>query len=287
VKESVFIGDIADVSCPDAKIAERLRAVSLGYAPALGAARAIPRSAVVAALRAAGFAEPTISLGGAETTRIRRDAQTIDIEKIHQSVAVAMLAKLGDAADITLEIMPLEDIEPVPAPLGTPDIRVAVTGVAGVSGTFPCVVEIRIDGRVVRRLSLQAKVNAYADVFALSRTVAAGERIRESDGSFLRMRLSQPISRYVTLGRFPKSVAARRTLPAREPILRDALVSQPVVKPGDLVKIIGRSDAVVVEVGGEARGTGRIGDRIQVRNKQSGVLLTALVEDEGVVSVKQ
>jgi flagellar basal body P-ring formation protein FlgA len=286
-RETVLIGDIADVTGGRAESVHRLRGVSLGCAPALGVTRMIARAEIAAAIRAAGFSEREIAFGGAAVTRIRRDAQVIDLDVIRQSIERTMRDKLDGGGDVSFEMPPLEDVPPIVAPPGEPDIRVAVHGAVGVSGTLPCVVEVRVAGRVVRRLTVQAKVNAYAKVFALLRAVAAGERIRESDGVFLRMRLTQPLARYVTPGRFPKAIFARRALAPREPVLRDALATQPVVKPGDTVRIIGRSEGVVVEVGGEARGTGRIGDRIQVRNKQSGVLLTALVEDEGVVSVKQ
>jgi flagellar basal body P-ring formation protein FlgA len=286
-REIISVGDVAEVTGARAESVRRLRAVSLGCAPGVGGTRLIPRSAIAAAIRAAGFSESEIAFGGAATARVRRDAQVVDLDVIRQSIERTMREKLDAGGDVSFEMPPLEDVPPIVAPPGEPDIRVAVHGAVGVSGTLPCVVEVRVAGRVVRRLTVQAKVNAYAKVFALSRAVAAGERIRESDGVFLRMRLTQPLARYVTPGRFPKAIFARRALAPREPVPRDALATQPVVKPGDAVRIIGRSEGVVVEVGGEARGTGRIGDRIQVRNKQSGVLLTALVEDEGVVSVKQ
>jgi flagella basal body P-ring formation protein FlgA len=39
-------------------------------------------------------------------------------------------------------------------------------------------------------------------------------------------------------------------------------------------------------VQGEARGSGRVGDRILVKNLQSGLMFQAVIVDEGIVSVK-
>ena len=61
-----------------------------------------------------------------------------------------------------------------------------------------------------------------------------------------------------------------------------------MVKPGYTVRSDGVADdgKVSVIVTGEARGSGRVGDRIPVRNTQSKSMLQATVIDEGLVRVK-
>jgi len=82
-----------------------------------------------------------------------------------------------------------------------------------------------------------------------------------------------------------RGVAVRQAIAKGEPLMTDNLVAEMIVKPGDQVRIIGQSGSLYIEVKGEARSAGRVGDRIQVRNTQSGILLQATVEDEGLVRV--
>jgi flagella basal body P-ring formation protein FlgA len=77
-----------------------------------------------------------------------------------------------------------------------------------------------------------------------------------------------------------------RSLAAGEAITLDALIADIVVKPGDPVRIVGQSGALTILVMGEARAAGHVGDRIQVKNLQSGLLLQAVIVDEGVVNVR-
>jgi flagella basal body P-ring formation protein FlgA len=99
-------------------------------------------------------------------------------------------------------------------------------------------------------------------------------------------RLERAVSSYVRQPKALRGMRLRRTLARGEALLGEALSADIVIKPGDTVRIIGQSGRIYVEVKGEARAAGHIGDRIQVKNVQSGILLQAIVEDEGVVRVR-
>jgi flagella basal body P-ring formation protein FlgA len=81
-------------------------------------------------------------------------------------------------------------------------------------------------------------------------------------------------------------MAVRRTVAKGEAITTDVLAAEFVIHPGDQVRIVSESGKLQVTAKGEARSAGRIGDRIQVKNLQSGVMLQAVVVDEGLVAVR-
>jgi flagella basal body P-ring formation protein FlgA len=99
-------------------------------------------------------------------------------------------------------------------------------------------------------------------------------------------RLERPLTHYISDPERLRGMAVRRAMARGEAITTDAISSEIVVRPGDQVRIIGQSGALQLMVNGEARAAGRIGDRIQVKNLQSGALLQAIVADEGVVRIR-
>ena len=68
-------------------------------------------------------------------------------------------------------------------------------------------------------------------------------------------------------------------------ITSDSFVASIVIRVGDRVRIVGQSGKMQIIVNGEARASGKIGDRIAVKNLQSNAVLQAVVEDEGLVKV--
>jgi len=135
-------------------------------------------------------------------------------------------------------------------------------------------------------LSAMAQVEAMHTVLVTTRDLAANSLISEADTKLEARRLERAASFYVRDATRLRGMVVRGAMARGEAITLDTLVASIVVRPGDAVRIIGASRTVAVTVAGEARGAGRIGDRIQVKNLQSGVVLQAVVVEEGVVRVR-
>ncbi len=69
------------------------------------------------------------------------------------------------------------------------------------------------------------------------------------------------------------------------PLFADSIAAATVIKLGDPVRIEASYGRIKIVVNGEARANGRIGERIAVKNKDSGVLMQAIVIDQGLVKV--
>jgi len=283
--EQLTLGDIAKIISPDQATAERLRAISLGYAPNVGAVREITRDRIVLAIAAAGFGSGAVRIETPERALVRRAAQVVDPALIREAVERATLVELrasGAAARLVrLDLPPVIEV-----PSGTVEARASTLGVRDLFTPFAVAIELRVDNRVVGRLSATAQVEAYAPVIVAAHDLRANSRVRAEDVTIAPRRITHPFSFYLRDITQLRGVSVRQPIAHGEPLTTDEIVSEIVVKPGDPVRITGQDGPLHITVAGEARAAGRVGDRIQVKNIQSGTLLQAVIVDEGLVSVR-
>lgn len=282
--ERLTLGDIADVRTSDPATTQRLRSIPLGYAPQVGAVRELSRERITLAVAAAGFTSDLVRIEAPATAIIRRAAQTIDPGLIQNAVETAALTALR-AAGATARLSRLDLPPLIEVSSGEIEVRARTSGVKNLFAPFTVSLEFWVDGRLARRLSTTAQVEAFAPVLVAARDVPAHARLRALDVTTELRRLDRDPLLYLTdTGRL-RGAATERNLARGEAITSDALVAEIIIKPGDAVRIVSESKALTVAVAGEARAAGRVGDRIQVKNIQSGMLLQAIVVDEGLVRV--
>lgn len=283
--ESLTLGDIAEVKADDADFSNRLRAIPLGYAPDVGAVRELSRERITMAIAAAGFAKQTIKLEAPSIALVRRAAQVVDHALIQEAVENAALAGLrADGATARLSRLDVPSLLEVPS--GTVEVRAQVGGVKNLFAPFIVSIECHVDGRVARRFSATAQVEAFAPVLVAASDMAANTRLRPENVRLEVRRLEHAPATYLRDIERLRGLSTQHTVMHGEPVTTDALVAEIIIKPGDAVRIVGDSGALNIAVAGEARAAGRIGDRIQVKNIQSGALLQATVIDEGLVRVR-
>jgi hypothetical protein len=91
----LVLGAVAEVLAEDEGVAERLRSVSLGYAPPPGGERRLGRAEVVEALGLSGFSPKEFVLQGAATTRLVRLSQVVSEATLKAAIARALQPRFG------------------------------------------------------------------------------------------------------------------------------------------------------------------------------------------------
>lgn len=291
--ERLTLDDVAEIVCSvggamaeagEGEGCARLRKVSLGYAPRVGAVREMRREQFETALAAAGFSVRAVRLDAPPVAFVRRASQSVPAEVMREAVERAALADLK-VAGATARLVKLELPGSLEVATGALEVRASLNGVRDPFAPFFVSVEVLVDGRTARRLSVAAQVEAFAAVVVAARDIAAGERLRPGDLLVEPRRLERAPSLYLRDAEDARGSSARRTFARGEAVTRDALAAEIVVRPGDRLRVVGASGRLRVTVEGEARASGRVGDRIAVRNVESGIMLQAVVVDEGTVRV--
>lgn len=281
--DTVKLGNIAQISGEAAR-AERLKAISLGYAPGIGATREIARGAIRLAIAAAGFAENEIALDAPPSILIRRASQTVSEQRLRETVEKALLQSL-QSEGVRMQITRLDLPGAVEVPTGSLSVTANPAGVRNFFAPFSISLEIRVDSRVVRRLSANVTVEAFADILVAGRELAAGDKISEPDVKTENRRLEKPLSGYLRKISQLRGAVLLKSVAGGTPLTTEIATAGVVIKNGDPVRIEAVSGNLKIIIGGEARAAGKIGDRIAVKNSQSGAILQATVVDEGLVKV--
>lgn len=284
-RDSLTLGDIADVQTNEPELAIQLRAIALGYAPQVGAVRELTKQKIALAISAAGFSQEVVDMEAPAVTLVRREAQTVDPVLVRQTVErslVASLPSVGTTARLTRLDLPSH----IEVPTGLVELRASVSASTSLFNPFPVAIEFRVDGRLFKRLSTTAQAEAFAPVMVAARDLGVKTRLREGDFKVELKPLLRNPSLYLSEPTRLRGASLVHSLAPGEAITLDALIADIVVKPGDPVRIVGQSGALTILVMGEARAAGHVGDRIQVKNLQSGLLFQAVIVDEGVVSVR-
>jgi flagellar basal body P-ring formation protein FlgA len=283
--ERLTLGDIAEVASSDAATVERLRAVALGYSPNVGAIRELTREKIQLSIAAAGFSAEAVTLHAPKTAIIKRASQAISPELIREAVERVALAGFHTEG-ASAKLVRLDLPHSIEVPSGTVEARASLGKIKDYLSPFTVSIELVLDGRVVRRLSATAQIEAQAPVLVAASDLAARTRLSEESVRVELRILDRQLTAYLRDAARLRGAALTRGVLKGDPLTVDAVYPEIIVKAGDPVRILGQSGSLSLNVAGEARAAGRAGDRIQVKNLQSGVLLQAIVVDEGLVRVR-
>ena len=283
--DKLFLGDIADISSGDLAVVESLHRISLGYSPEVGIVRQITRDKISLAIAAAGFSDSAVEIKSQPIIVVRRQSQTVDLNEVRKVVEQVVLTPLN-ARQISAQLIKLDLPSRIEVRTGSIGIKGSIGSLKNVFNPFPVSIEVLVDGRIARRLNVTAQVEASAAVVVANSDLSEKNRIRSADVRIETVRLDRDLSTYIFELSKLRGVVLTRTIANGQAITTDGLVPDLVVKPGDVVKIVADSGRFNISLIGEARASGHVGDRIQVKNLQSGTMLQAIVVDEGIVKVR-
>ena len=281
--EQITLGEIAKISGAEAK-KNRLQNISLGYAPNVGMVREIRRDRIKLMIAAAGFSVKEYSLNAPVSIFIRRAGQEINQIQIRESIEKIIFEQFEES-DISVKILRIEVPEKMEVPLGEIKIETKISNVRNIFAPFSMPIEIRVNDLIVRRFSSTVEIEAFANIFVASKDLEKNVRIKTADVKLENRRIEKPLSSYLRQTNKLRGIKLTKDLMSGAPLTSDSFVADVVIKSGDLVRIVGESGKFKIVINGEARASGRIGDRIAVKNLQSEKLLQAIIVDEGLVKV--
>jgi len=147
------------------------------------------------------------------------------------------------------------------------------------------IVEFSKNGRIINRMSVNCKVEMFAQVVVAKERIARGTAISQDMVEMEKKRIDSPIFELCTqIATTVGQVAERNIFPGKA-ILKSNLSRAMDVKAGDLVMIVAASESIKLTARGIAKKDGTIGEMIPVVNVRSNKKLYAKVVDGGTVEV--
>lgn len=280
----IQVAEIAAVTGDDPELVARVEAASLGYAPAPGYHRTLRADLIQSSLRHA-LPGVDIRVTGAPRCRVSPGVQIVKGIDLQAAAATRMreaLAGLDAEAKVT---GPLNDVS---VPTSDQPPKIVVPPLTG--STFPGLrnvpVEVWLDGRVYRTLSVTFQVSIWQRRAVLSRAVSAGEPLHAGLFQIKRVAVDGAQGMLALDTTALAGAVALKALPAGISISERDVHREVVVRRGDHVTVRVVKGNVAVSSLGVARADGRMGERLSVVLEATGRELSAIVRGPRSVEVK-
>lgn len=288
-KESGAVADevvrLADIAVIDEQtpLALDLGQQVIGQAPPLGATFAFESATIVRQLRAKVDPSQELLASGAATVTVSRRGVTIDSERIMAMISEFFAANKHRLPPAAISFTPTSP----PLPFTVPEGELAVDVIPSnpnILGSSSFSLILRVDGKVVENMSVRGQLKAMAEI------VVAAEPLRRGvvlEGQHLRQ-VAIDINDLAEPEYDPNRLLGRqltRSLAAGTPILGSMVDDVPVVRRGQIVKMVVAKGLLQLTATGLAHSDGKIDQMIKVQNLSSNKTIHGRVTGPGLVEV--
>lgn len=283
-RDPVLLADIATVHGGDAEMVAKLASLVVGRAPLPGESRNIDAAYVALRLKQHGIPAGQVALSQTAVTTMVRRSTHIGREEIETAVRDALHSRdlFQGRHGIIKDILIPRDIT---APTGDISYRVKFPKNRSVSNTIPVSVSVFVDGAYYRKVWVTLKAEVLQEVVVLKHAMRRHQRITPENVKLVSMNLADVPQNAITADQdiFGKRVT-KSLLPGT--VLRtDTVELPPLIKRGDVVILKAASEALQVTVLGQAKSSGKQGERIKIVNIDTNKVLYGYVVDAKTVQV--
>lgn len=283
-RDSIRLGDIAEIQGADDNFIHRLGNIVIGQAPLPGDFRRIDEDYVKLRLKQNDVDLSEIELRIPRVVEVTRSFLEIPKEKIEKIVLSYIYGKLPWEKD-RVRVKKVH----VSSKAVLPEGEVAYSVIPPKSMDFlraiPLSVVFRVNGELAKKVWATVKLEVLTEVVVTKRPLRRCQLITEEDIHLQTIDLTKTPSNVLTN---PEEVLGKRTkrpISGNVVLTSDHIELPPTVRRGDVVVIVAESDGLKITALGEVSKRGRRGDRIRVVNLDSKKAIYARIVDSNTVRV--
>jgi flagella basal body P-ring formation protein FlgA len=283
-KDLILLADLVQIKGHDDQLVNQLAGIKIAKAPGPGRSKKIDLSDIRLRLRQHRIDQNRIEFHFDGPVTVRRDQMEISVELIEEAIRKFLVDHSPWPKNETI-IKNVRFSGPIRLPAGTLDYRIEAPKNTDYLGPVSLDVWFYINDRFQKRISVSAQIEVFADVVVAKNPIGKYETIQKQDVAQVRAELSRLPNRPASS---VDEVVGKRALFPIYPhtmIGPDDVELPPVVRRGDVVKIIAQSAGLCVTARGMIKETGRVGERVQVVNMDSQKTLHAEVLDVQTVKI--
>ncbi len=282
--DDVRLADIASVSVSGSDRLDILEKTVVARAPQPGQTRFVGVEYIRIRLKQAGFDPGQMRFDGSRDVRITRSAAKLPGDRIRQAVETAIRNRMPwDDADVTISDVQFDrDVE---VPKGNLTYQIEPNRHEDYLGATILALHLFVDGKPVRKLWVNATISVMADVVTVVRPLGKHQHIALDD--LVIQRRDRADLSADTVARLEDALGFRTTrMIYPNTVLRSGMLAlPPVVRRGDLVKIVADAGPMTITATGVVKQQGRKGEMVRVMNTSSKRIILARVTGPGAVKV--
>lgn len=283
-QDSVRLSDIATFSGTSENQVKTIGATVVARSPQPGQTRFVSTDYIRIRLKQAGVDTASMIFKGPTDVRITRQAAAMPIQRIQRAVETAIRSRMPwKNEDVTISEVTLD--ETIQLPTGRLTYRIVPSRNEDYLGRTILALHLFVDGKPVRKVWVNATISVMADVVTVIRPLGKHAYIELADLSVERRDLSDLSSD--TVSRIEDALGNRTTrMIYPQTVLQSGMfASPPLVRRGDIVKIVANSGPMIITATGMVKQQGCKGEMVRVVNTDSNRIITARVTGPGAVEV--
>ena len=284
-KAVILLGEIGRISGDNPLKVQQVEDVFLGNAPLPAKKKTIDRDQVVYRLKQQGIDLSTTRIVMPEETEITRRFKKISVDEIEKIILAFLDKNLPwDKTLVTIKDIQINN-EPI-LPTGSITYKVVPPPKADYLGLTPFSVDFSVNGKFEKRSWVTLNIEVMAEVVVTRKPLGRFKLIDENDICLKKKNLAKLPSNVITCSEEVLGKRTRRSIDSNVTLRPDHVELPPLVKRGDIVKIIVESQGLKVTALGKVQGKGRRGEMIKVINVDSSKAIYARVLDASNVKVE-
>jgi len=283
--DKILLGEIGNISGDDHQQVEKVKNVVLGNAPLPGKNKKISRELVISRMKLSGIDLAKIQMISSDKVEIIRSSKSISQENIKKIV----FTFLDKALPWDRENVDIKDIRvnnDIILPKGKTTYKVVFPPNTDYVGLTPLTVYFYVNGNFEKRLLVTVNIEVMSNIVVTRKPLGRYKLITEEDICLKRMNLAKFPSNVIIRYEDVLGKRTRRTIDSNVALRPDLVELPPLIKRGDIVKVIVESEGLKVTTLGKAKETGRRGEMIKVINVDSSKSIYARVLDSNSVKVE-
>jgi len=281
----VRLNQIAEVRSMLADNEKRLGELILGETPRPGLFRYFNKYDIIRSLRRNQFDTRTVRFEGCEKTRVTQPGVIVTQSMIEERAKRFLYDHFDWNEEQTLVRMH-NKLQDILLPLGEVDFRFRILSEGASMRRLVLVLDLIQEGRIQKSLNLGFQCTRFEKRWTAKRPLFKGERIASDD---LELRRCEVKSFRPTGISEADDIVGKVALKNLKPgtIITDRMIGRPIlIKRGMTVNVIVESGRLKISMHGKAMDSGHAGDRIRVKNSNTGRIITGVVKDNGNVMVR-
>jgi len=152
-------------------------------------------------------------------------------------------------------------------------------------GRVTLTVRPQVENEITSPIYISGWVDLFDEVVCAERDIPRGNRIKREDISVAAKNLSMSPPGLMTSAEKVEGTVAKSRI-GKGTMIRDSMIAEaPVIRKGDVVKIVAKSGELTVVAQGISKEEGRMGQQVMVQNLRSNKNIPALVVGPGAVEV--
>ncbi len=280
----IYLGEIATITDEDSRIIEELNQIYVGPMPLVGRTKVVGQNYIQARIFSQYPSMKKLSWVGNESVKISRKSQQIDLQQIvDMAWTYLKTLPIKEGERVTFEVAKEPDLCICPTGKVTFEI---VNGPEVITNLMSIPVKVSIGEDFSHIFKVQFKAMIFKQVVVANHILKKGTIIFPEDARIqecpIQRFLEEPITEI-------SAVIGKQTIKkidSGEILTFDLLEVPPTIMKGDIVAVKNEIDNLVVTTMGKACESGRMGERIEVRNIDSNRRIYAIVINSGEVEVK-